>query len=480
MKKLLTSVFTLTMALVLNSQNSLLNTSVTEALPTTWQISKIKVIDNGLHAALVVAAYNGDHYIIDINDNDPNDKTDNAITTYEDITEDIEAMSGYEVDIIQDITVNPISHSVYICVLHNNYDSYSLFKLSDGNLQEINNTQTFSKINAVNIAGLPIDPWGLQDITWGSNILYSSTEHNNGSFNGVLSRISAPFTHNSTISEYNRTSCHTHDSGSGEGYFTNAPLQKLAFGNIDGNDRILGTFTCAPGYSCEPTELSWDGTTEEIKEMWNADTGRTLGLAFQTQNGNPYLFELHGGMGNNDLIRIGKSFIDGSPEGRDEVNSDRVYLRTNWGTEVNPDLTTEQVEIASVPYSQMEKWSECEVLYVEYIMGGFGESDTYNLIVTETASCSLLSNKKVKKDNLSVNLNYNKKNRALEVSLHSKSAFNHKSEILIYNLTGNLVLRQDLTSNTTIVKTNNLKRGTYITVINSNNENKLTSKVFIK
>ena len=475
MKKLLTSIFTLTMALVLNSQNSLLNSPVTEVLPTTWTISKIKVIDNGTDAALVIAAYNGEHYIIDINDNDPNDKTENAITTVEDIKGDIEDLSGYEVDLIQGITVNPISHSVYICVIHDGYETYSVFKLSGDNLEEIDNTQTFSKLTAVTIAGNPVENWGLQDITWGNNTLYSSTLHNSGSVNGILSRISAPFNHNTTISEYNSTSCHTHDRGEGEGYFTDAPLEKLAFGNIDGNDRLLGTFTCAPGYSFEPSELSWDGTTAEIKEMWNANTGRTLDLAFQTQNGTPYLFELHTGLDDNYLIRIGETFIDGSPEERDEVNLNRKFLRF-----MGEVFTNEEVTITEVSYSQMEKWSECEVLVLEQIGNDWDPDSTFKLEVVETASCTALSSKKTKRDNLSVNLNYNRKNKALEVSLNSKNAFSAKNEILIYNLTGNLVLRQELTSNTTIVKTNNLKRGTYITIINSNNENKFTSKVFIK
>lgn len=332
--------------------NSLLTSPATGQPFTTGAINAIELIANDEDVALVLANNTtGKLYIIDIEDNDPSEAQDNKVTTIPDFQDLVEGVVGIGPLTVRDIQVNPISKSVYVFV-SNTMGSAVVVIRQDGEEVEVLDLSnvTYSEIDFG-------DSRIVQDMTWGENTLYvSSASFSLGATVGVAS---APFEHNATTLNQSTS---MFKSNWGGGYFTDAPLEKMAFAQVDGETRLVGVTVCAPGFSLETSNLDGTGVFQ-VTEDFNLNGNLPEKIVFQQQQENSYMFNLH-----NDfphvLMRLGTRFLDGSQVTSGDFNNNAPYLR-DFAGDPNPDFNEEEFKIYEEAFTAIAFWDNWNLLVVE-------------------------------------------------------------------------------------------------------------------
>lgn len=335
------------------AQNSLLKNPVTKAPFTTGSIDNIEMISNGKDVALV--AFNGGteaFYIIDVQDNIASDATKNEVSTIADFEGVLSGASGQTEIWMQDIQVNPISKSIY--VLANSATASYIIKVEENG----------AKAEVLNLAKLPhckvswggSDKINVQDMTSGNGTLYI-TSGSNFTLDGEIAWAAAPFTHESSTTNRATSMFKTNWGGK---YYTNAPLEKLDFGTIKGEDRLMGVTLCAPGFSIKTSDLEGAGVLE-VTEDFNIRFSPPTKVIHQTNGWDHALFNLHS---RNTLMRIGKEYIDGSPVAGDKYNANTQHLRTTSGAPT-PGLSDDQIKVYTEPFQMIAKWSDRKLLVLK-------------------------------------------------------------------------------------------------------------------
>jgi len=321
---------------------------------TTGTINNFTFVSKDTNVALIIGNNaSGKLYAIDIKDNDATQATQNAITNIPGFKAKIAQFMGIAANqiAIMDMAVNPISKAVYVLVKNNTSNAAGLFKVINGttivpvNLSDVSYAAiTFSTNNSV----------VLQDMTWGENELYVSI--GNGGLNAEVGKMSIPFTHNSSLTKKN-TTVFTHGD-----YSTNAPLEKMVYGKVKGEGRLMGVTVCAPGFSVKTSALNTTGALD-VKEYFDLMGGQPQKVVSVTQGTNTYLVELH-----NEspfLVRIGEKFIDETQPSN--MNSKKLFSldRVTYAKVRTTGLTDDDIKIYTGVYYIMAKYNETQVLVVD-------------------------------------------------------------------------------------------------------------------
>lgn len=358
--KTMKQLFTMISAILVSSsgfsQNGLLsNPVVNGSLPAGTNIVDIEFVTNGADVALVAAdGQAGKFYVIDIGDNNAADLQANEITQIPSFSASLGAALGQSSATITALEANPITHSVYALVQVGG--ASQIVRMTGGSA-----APSFTLIDQSNLTYSEIT-WGsgsidYQDMTWGDNTLYI-TSGGNWALDGEIATVSAPFVHGSTTSNRSTSMFKTNWGG---GYHTDAPLEKIAFGAVQGTNRLMGVTLCAPGYSIESSLINGSGLLQ-VEEVFNVNFDPPVKVVHQFQNGKHYLFDLHAGWpSGTTLIRIGEDFIDGSPISSNQFNSSAQYIRTGAGA-VTPGMSEDQVKVYTEAPELIAAWDNCNLL----------------------------------------------------------------------------------------------------------------------
>lgn len=347
MKKLLLPVF-LWASISASAQNALLKSPTTGSVPVA-DLIELGMVSDGSNVVLLAADKTG-VYAIDIADNNAGAAGANTVTNIPNFVSDkLDAASGQTVSSVLDMEVNPISKSVYFLV--NATGTKYVLKMEK-------NGASCSVVNLSNIKFSKLT-WGgtfaPNDMAFGNNTLYVSS----GSFSlaGELGWIAPPFTHNAAFTKRATTMFKSNWGGQ---YSTTAPLETLAFGNIGGQNRLMGVTTCAPGFSIDVSKLTGSGVMQ-VTEDFNVQYGFSENSLYMHHDNNDWLFDLH----DNNVYRIGKKFLDGSQVTANKHNANAVKLRDNTG-KITTTLTDNEMKLMSTAkIVSMAKWDEYRILMLE-------------------------------------------------------------------------------------------------------------------
>ncbi len=322
---------------------------------TTGTINNFTFVSKDTNVVLIIGNNaSGKLYAIDIKDNDATQATQNAITNIPSFKAKIAQFMGItnlNQIAIMDMEVNPISKAVYVLVKNNTSNAAGLFKVIGGttivpvNLSNVSYAAiTFSTNNKL-----------IQDMTWGENELYVSMGGNWANLlDGEVGKISIPFTHNSSLTKKN-TTVFTHGR-----YNTKAPLEKMVYGKVKNEGRLMGVTTCAPGYSFKTSALNTTGALD-VKEYFDLMGGQPQKVISVTQGTSTYLVELHSEPP--FLVRIGEKFIDETQPSNDRSTS--LFDPTTFPKVRTTGLTDNDIKIYTDVCYVMAKYSENKVLVVD-------------------------------------------------------------------------------------------------------------------
>jgi len=441
------------------AQNSLMVSPQTGTMITSGTISNFKLISDGSSAALV-ATHNasGKVFIVDINDSNPADKAANTIaTTSTNVKTRISAALGQTVTSIKNIEVNPITNAVYVMALVSSTPYFVKLTNAGNTITALNfNSMPYCSLNFTN------PNTSFQDIAWGDNRLFVSSRTT--SLGGELGYISAPFTNNTTITKRSTT---MFQSNLGNMYWTNAPLEKLNYIKIDNTEYLCGLTTCAPGFSETVSSLISNSGLFTVREAFNVNFDQPI-KTIAINNGNEaYLLDLHENWPNNNIYRIGKKFLDGTPFTNNTYNSNSVELRNSSGTP-NTNLTEEEFKMFPGSFSSMASYSTCEVLTLS--------ADHQTLAKLSVCDAILGTTEQTVKNN-NFEVSPNPASDVLYVSYSDKVYKNIAVEIFSYD--GKLIKKHNVDSQSKTIPVSDLHTGNYILKI-FNKGVYLHSKSFIK
>lgn len=333
------------------AQNSLLKNPTTGAPFSSGKIDNIEIISNEKDVALV--AFNAStkaFYVLDIEDNDPDHASANTVTSITNLGTLVNGATGQTGLVLRDLQVNPISKSLYFLVTKGTTESYVVKIEEDG-----------AKATAIDLSSITYSTvsWGgqaqiaVQDMTWGNGSLYI-TSGSNFSLDGEIAWMKAPFEHQTSTTNRATSMFKTNWGGT---YFTNAPLEKLDFATINGEDRIMGVTLCAPGFSVKTSDLSGSGVLE-VTEDFNIRYNTPTKVVHQSDGDKHWLFNLHGGR---TLMRIGQKYIDGSQVKNNKHNANTVHLRNQVGNPTS-GLTEDEIKIYPGVYQMIADWDSENLL----------------------------------------------------------------------------------------------------------------------
>jgi Secretion system C-terminal sorting domain len=441
------------------AQNSLMVSPQTGTMITSGTITNFKLISDGSSVALVATNNaTGKVFIVDVNDNNPADKATNTIaTTSNNIKTRIGAAIGQTVTSIKNIEVNPITNAVYVMAMVNATPYFVKLTNAGNTITALNfNTMPYCALNFTNANCT------FQDITWGGNKLFVSSNHS--TLNGELGYISAPFTHNATITKRSTT---MFKSNWGNTYITNAPLETLNYIKINNVEYLCGTTTCAPGFSETVSSLTSDTSLFMVRESFNVVSDYSVKTIPINNGTDAYLLDLHDNWTNKTIYRIGKKFLDGTPFTNNTYNSNSVDLRDFWGT-INPSLTTEEMTSFPGNFSSMAYYSPCEILTL---------SSDYQTLGKLTVCTAALNVDEQNAKNSKLDISPNPASDVLNISYDDKLYKN--IEATVYSYDGKLIKKQTIDSNNKKISISDLQTGNYLLKIN-NKGIYLDSKSFIK
>lgn len=346
-----------------NNQNpggvSLLSGAQTGAAFTTGSINDFTLASNGSNVALVFASNSaGKIYVIDIKDNDASQAAANAVTTpVADFKTKIAASLGGNASQISfiNVEVNPVSRAIYVLARNTQANAVGLFKVTNGGntVSSVNLQNTTYSTITFSTAGHIIN-----DMTWGDNKLYISFAQPS-TLNGEIAVIPAPFAHNTTATSRATT---VFKSNWGGNYFTDAPLETMTYGEVDGEKRLMGVTVCAPGFSFKTSEISQGSGLLQVKEYYNLNTGIAQKVFCVTQGQTTYMVEVHE---DGRIARVGEKYLN---ESLSPNAMNRFIISYNGGGPAPANgLTDEDLKIIAQPgtYVMASKYSDTKLLVIK-------------------------------------------------------------------------------------------------------------------
>lgn len=410
------------------------------------QFDGLGIASNGTDVVLLVSSSNAKQlYAIDIADNNPADAANNTITAIPNVNALLSGATGFAANnlTIRDMETNPISKSVYLLVTSGS--QAALVRIKD-------NGATVDVLNTTSMTYAAMD-WGtpgfeFNDMTYGNDTLYVTS--GSWTLDGAIGSFAMPFVHNSSASLRSTTMFKTNWGG---GYFTDAPLERLDFANINGKNRIMGVTVCAPGFSVETSSINGSGLLQ-VTEDFNIRFAPPTKVVHQNQNGTHYLFNLHQSFGGGPVfMRIGESFIDGSQVANNQHNNNAVHLRTTSGART-PGLTDNEFLLYSNTFNMI------------------AFHDNYNLLVLENDSLKLFAtgsnvttSTSLSNTNAEIQWFPNPASNEIIVDLHTMPA---TAPILsISTVDGKIIKQQILNKTNSIIDVKNLPNGQYFISIES-------------
>lgn len=441
------------------AQNSLMVSPQTGTMITSGTITNFKLISDGNSVALVATNNaSGKVFIVDVNDSNPADKAANTIaTTSDNVKTRIEAATGQTFTSIKNIEVNPITNAVYVMAMVNTTPYFVKLTNAGNTITALNfNTMPYCALNFTSAN------CSFQDIAWGGNKLFVSSNHS--TLNGELGYISAPFTHNATITKRATT---MFKSNWGNTYITNAPLETLNYIKINNTEYLCGTTTCAPGFSETVSSLTSNSGLFTVRESFNVVFDYSVKTLPITNGTEAYLLDLHDNWSNKKIYRIGKKFLDGTPFTNNTYNNNSVDLRDFFGN-VNSSLTTEEMTSFPGNFSSMAYYSPCEILTL---------SADFQTLAKLSVCTAALNVEEQNAKNIKFEISPNPASDVLNIFYNDKLYKN--IEATIYSYDGKLIKKQTLDSNNKKIPISDLQTGNYLLKI-SNKGIDLDSKSFIK
>jgi hypothetical protein len=321
---------------------------------STGKVSDIAIAANGSEVALIIANNTtGKLYAIDIQDNNPADAALNAVTVIVGVTAKLSSALGVNVT-VKNYEVNPITKSIYVLAEDASQNTYLAVMKKNGTEISALDLENVSYCSIIfSTSGAEIN-----DITWGDDTLYVSTSYWNLASEVVS--VAAPFAHNGTVTSK------VVSRFSGNGYSTQAPLQTMEFMDINGEKRLVGVTTCAPGYSMKVSELKNTGMVQ-VTEDFNINTDSPLKVVGMFVDNKHYLFDIHRDLwlpSGGQILRIGEKYLDGSqiPLGKYNANSTTLREPGAFGWERASGLTEEDLKIYSGAYQLIARYSDHQLL----------------------------------------------------------------------------------------------------------------------
>jgi hypothetical protein len=445
------------------SQNTLLQNPMSGALPAGGIINDIEIVSNGTDVVLVAANQtNSEFYAIDIDDNDPNDAIDNKVTEIINFNVLIGGATGQNNLTIKTFEVNPITRAIYVLAINAGQTNSYLVKIEDdgATVTVLDQSQmTYSLIDWNGVIG-----YGVEDMTWGDNTLYITS--GSWTLDGEIATVSAPFAHNSMTTNRATSMFKTNWGGN---YFTDAPLERATFANINGENRLLGVTVCAPGFSIKTSDITGTGVFQ-VEEQFNVHFNPPVKVVYQNQNGVDYLFDLHTANNGNQLIRIGEEFLDGTPMTSNKFNQNAQKLRKPNGTP-NTGMTDTQVKIYTGSYDQMAFWNDCNLLVIE--------NNTMKLFETGiSASCIAVGIDPVPQLS-NIQIYPNPATDLIQIQFDANTPVEN-GQIVIYTTDGKEVLRASIQGNNVPVDVSKLTQGIYMVNIFNGQERVFQEQLIIK
>ncbi len=310
--------------------------------PQTGSLLDLKTIDKFTFATnseevVLFAASNaeGKIYAIRLDDNKASDAGNNLIT--KDIAgfgDRIAATLGLQFHqmAIEDMKLNPLSKALYMLVGSKQNAERKLVRVS-------NSGEKIDPVDLSNVtyAEIEFSTAGdrIQDIVWGDERLFLSYQKP-ASLKGYVAEVASPIENGFVVQSRATTVFKTNWGGD---YFTNAPLETLAYLDINGDKRLAGITVCAPGFSFPVQSINNGTDLLQIKEYFNLNNGFPKKAFGVEHMGKTYLIELHD---NGRVTRVGEKYLDGS---QTLVNKDAQYLLRNGGRERSVGFTDEDVLI---------------------------------------------------------------------------------------------------------------------------------------
>ncbi|UPQ74207.1 T9SS type A sorting domain-containing protein [Chryseobacterium nepalense] len=425
------------------AQNSLMVSPQTGTMITSGTISNFKLISDGSSAALV-ATHNasGKVFIVDINDSNPADKAANTIaTTSTNVKTRISAALGQTVTSIKNIEVNPITNAVYVMAMVSATPYFLKLTNAGNTITALDfNTMPYCTLNFTNANCT------FQDIAWGGNRLFVSSNHN--TLNGELGYISAPFTNNTTISKRSTT---MFKSNWGNMYITSAPLEKLNYVKIGNTEYLCGLTTCAPGFSETVSSLTSNSGLFTVREAFNVNFDEPVKTIAINNGSNAYLLDLHQNFpSGNNIYRIGKKYLDGTPFTNNTYNNNAVELR-NFSGNPNTNLTEEEFKMFPGNFSSMAYYSNCELLTL---------SSDHQTLAKLSVCDAILSTAEQNQKDINFELSPNPSSDLLHISYNENLYKNMEAEIYSYD--GKLIKKQMINSQNKKISISDLHTGNYI------------------
>ncbi|MBO6517565.1 MAG: hypothetical protein JJ975_13545 [Bacteroidia bacterium] len=320
----------------IEEESNLLVNLETGSPMTDGTINRMTLISSEGEVALVVANDKlGKLFAIKLDDDKPSDATNNDVnSTVTGFASEIASSLGLSLNQlgIHDMRINPISKSIYVLAGRGQGEDRSLLVITNHGTQ----IELFDFEN-IEYAELPYVTPGdkIQDLAWGESSIFASFRKPS-TLDGEIAEIKAPFSHGSVFTSRATTVYKTNWGGN---YFTNAPLERLAYITVNEVPRLAGVTVCAPGFSFPVSDIHDGNGLLEVKEYFNLNTTFPWKVFGAENNGKTYLIEHHD---NGRLTRIGEKYLDGSLA---EFNANAKYLLMNGGRDRVPGLTDEDVKL---------------------------------------------------------------------------------------------------------------------------------------
>jgi len=149
-------------------------------------------------------------------------------------------------------------------------------------------------------------------------------------------------------------------------YITHAPLLTMTYASVNGVARLIGVFTCAPGFSFPVSDITGAGALD-VEEDFNISGLTPAKLLSLNLGESSYLYDLHGmqydsynhSVWPGQILRIGETLLD-------DVGDDHKQLRDGGFPYRAADPTTEQ-EFKTYPgdYYMMARYSDTQLLVLK-------------------------------------------------------------------------------------------------------------------
>jgi hypothetical protein len=336
--------------------NSLLKYPVSGLMPGQTTVNSIDIISNGTDAAMVLGN-TGFLTVVDIADSKTSESWQNTISSISGfVAAKLDASAGRKVTVI-DMAVNPRSKAVYILARNtgSTTGAVHVFRVSNGG-----NTVTKLNLSNATYSQLNISAnYKVNSVAWGDNTLFVSA--GSGSLNAELDYMNPPFENNTA---FKKRLTSMFKSNWGGQYFTDAPLEKMAYGEVNGVKRLAGVTTCAPGFSLDISKLGSTGTLQ-VTEDFNVHNGSPSKVMLLQHDSKSWLYDLHEpypGAGGT-LYRIGEKYLDGSQPSGTKFNRLSQKLRTNAGAIASGMTNADIVSLGKI--AAVARWDDGRLLILD-------------------------------------------------------------------------------------------------------------------